>query len=107
MNIYSNAFTEVYEILSCLNKEDLYKIPVDVIMAIKNNRNLDYEFAFDENVDLREQHLLLETRAILFNLFRDYLATPKQKEIIIKNQEEERRKNELEKLKKYGNSVKF
>ena len=48
----------------------------------------------------REQKLLKETKAILFNLFRDYLANSKQRETIIKMQNEERNKqNEIKKLK--------
>ncbi len=61
---------------------------------------MQYVFNYDENVELRKQKLLKETRAILFNIFRDYLSTSKQKEIIIRMQKEERNKlNEQNKLK--------
>jgi hypothetical protein len=49
--------------------------------------------------------MLPETKAILFNLFRDYLSTPEQKEKIIKMQNEERQKNELKKQQKYNTEV--
>ena len=49
--------------------------------------------------------MLPETKAILFNLFRDYLATPEQKQKIIKMQHEERQKNELKKQQKYSTDV--
>jgi hypothetical protein len=45
--------------------------------------------------------MLPETRAILFNIFRDYLCTPEQREKILKMQAEERRKNEEKKCKEY------
>ncbi len=105
MTDYKNAYTEVYTILQELNEEEYSKIPLEVIEAIKNNRNEEYEFELDENVELREQLLLPETKAILFNLFRDYLSTPKQKQVIVKMQNEERQKNELKKKQQYNNDV--
>ena len=49
--------------------------------------------------------MLPETKAILFNLFRDYLAKPEQKEKIIRMQNEERQKNELKKQQQYNVDV--
>ena len=49
--------------------------------------------------------MLPETKAILFNLFRDYLATSEQKQKIIKMQNEERAKNELKKQQKYETDI--
>ena len=46
-----------------------------------------------------------ETKAILFNLFRDYLATPEQKAKIIRMQNEARQKNELKKQQMYNTDV--
>ena len=63
--------------------------------------NKEYEYKIKEELELKEQPMLPETKAILFNLFRDYLATPKQKEKIIKMQNDERQKNELKKQKQY------
>lgn len=49
--------------------------------------------------------MLPETKAILFNLFRDYLSTPQQKEKIINMQAEERRKNEIKKQEIYNKNI--
>ena len=94
MKDYSNALVEVDTILGHLNKEEFLKIPPIVINAIRQNKNSNYEFYFDNNVELKNQNMLPETKAILFNIFRDYLSTPEQKAKIIKLQAEERRKNE-------------
>ena len=51
---------------------------------------------------MQEQNLLPETRAILFNLFRDYLASPRQKEIVIKMQRDEVRRNEIRKKENFA-----
>ena len=105
MTKYKNAYTEVYEILEQLDEEEYKKIPSEVITAIRENRNTEYEFELDEELELKEQELLPETKAILFNLFRDYLSTAEQKEKIIKMQVEERRKNEQNKSEQYNSDL--
>lgn len=105
MTKYKNAYTEVYEILERLDEEEYSKIPSEVITAIRENRNVEYEFELDEELELKEQELLPETKAVLFNIFRDYLSTPEQKEKIIKMQAEERQKNEQKKAKQYNSNL--
>ena len=105
MNNRKNAYTEVYTILQELNEEEYNKIPPEVIETIEANRDEDYEYELDDEVELKEQPMLPETKAILFNLFRDYLATPEQKAKIIRMQNEARQKNELKKQKKYNIDV--
>lgn len=105
MNNRKNAYTEVYTILEDLNEEEYNKIPPEVIEAIRVNRNEQYEYELDEDLELQEHQMLPQTKAILFNLFRDYLATPEQKEKIIRMQNEERQKNELKKKQQYNADV--
>ena len=97
MDNYYNELVEVDAILNYLNEEDYNKIPQNIINAIKENKNKNYTFNYDDELELKEQHLLKETRAILYNLFRDYLATPEQKSKIEKWQHEDRIKVELSK----------
>ena len=99
---YRNAFTEVYTILDYIEEEEYQKIPLNVISVIENNMNLDYEYEMNEDVDIFNQQMLPETKAILFNFFRDYWATSEQKEKIIRMQKEERLKLEKEKRLKYN-----
>ena len=105
MNNRRNAYTEVYTVLQDLDEEEYKKIPPEVIKAIEKNRNPEYYFELDEDLELKEQTLLPQTKAILFNLFRDYLATPEQKEKIIKMQNEERTKIELKKKQMYNSEI--
>ena len=104
MNSYNNAYTEVCAILECLDEIEYAKIPSEIIEAMQSNRNKDYIYEV-EDVELRYQKMLPETKAILFNLFRDYLATSEQKEKIIKMQTEERKKHEIEKQKIYNKNI--
>lgn len=105
MNNRRSAYTEVYTILQDLDEEEYRKIPPEVIKAIEENRNLEYDFELDNDLELKEQSLLPQTKAILFNLFRDYLATPEQKEKIIKMQNEEKAKIELKKKQMYNSEI--
>ena len=93
MNNRKNAYAEVYKILQELNEEEYNKIPPEVIETIEANRNEEYEYELDNELELKDEPMLPETKAILFNLFRDYLATPEQKAKIIRMQNESRRKN--------------
>ncbi len=101
---YNNAYTEVYVIINSLAREDYNKIPLDMIHAIRENRNKNYRFAIDEHLNLKEQKLLPETKAILFNLFRDYLATEEQRDKILNFQHKERIHLEKKKKEKYKGS---
>ena len=105
MSNHNNAYTEVYTILQDLNEEEYNKIPPEVINAIEENKNEEYEYELDDELELKDQPMLPETKAILFNLFRDYLATPEQKAKIIRMQSEARQKNELKKQQMYNTDV--
>lgn len=96
--VYKKAFTEAYEILSYLDEENYKKIPNDIMDTLYENRDINYEFFIDESIPLSDQDLLEETKAVLFNLYRDYLADSQTREKIIKEQRDEQ--NELEEIKK-------
>ena len=87
---YADAYTEVYEILCCLNEEEYSKIPEELIEVFEENRNLGYEYEINEEQDLSKQPMLKETKAILLNIFRDYLATLEQSQKIKKWLQEDR-----------------
>lgn len=102
---YANAYTEVYEILSCLNNEEYLKIPEELIEVFEENRNLEYEYEINDEQDLSKQPMLKETKAILLNIFRDYLATPEQSQKIKKWLQEDREYLEKQKQEKYNSNV--
>lgn len=105
MSKYTDAFTQVYVILNELDDEEYEKIPPEVVDAIKKNRNKEYEFEIDESIELKDNNLLPEARALLFKIYRDYLASEGQRQKILKLQNEERRKMELKKQQQYNPDV--
>ena len=105
MHKYANAFAEAYVILQYLDKEDFEKIPKELLKVIDENRNKDYEYEMNDEIDIENQEMLVETKALLFNIFRDYLALPEQKEKIIKMQAEDMERLRRKKSAEYENSL--
>lgn len=99
---YSKAYKEVIEVLNYVPKESVDKIPQTMIDTFKAKMDKDYDFKVDINKSFDEQDLLEETKAIFANIFRDYWATPYQKERIEAKEKYDRQKLEEEKMQKYN-----
>lgn len=96
-NNYSKAYVEVLEILKYIPKEDLEKVPKDIMYTLGKCADKEYIFKINKSVPFKEQYLMEETKDILANFFRDYWATDFQREqILIKEKQDE---YELEKNK--------
>ena len=59
-NLYAKACTEVLEILSHFSEEDCSKIPSDKIEFFEKNKDKDYEYKIDPDVDLSKQYTISE-----------------------------------------------
>ena len=99
---YANAYSEVIEVLNNMSKEDYNKIPKDMLEMFKTNCNNEYQFRYDLNKKFEQQEISKRAKLILAILFRDYWATPYQKEKIIAKQNYERQKLEQQKFEKYN-----
>ena len=99
---YANAYSEVLEVLNHMSKEDYNKIPKDMLEMFQTNCNNEYQFRYDLNKEFEEQEISKRAKLILSILFRDYWATPYQKEKIIAKQNYERQKLEQQKFEKYN-----
>lgn len=99
---FPKAYKEIIEILKYLPKESIDKIPNEIIQTFELSMDKEYEFHINQNKDFENQNLLDETKAILANIFRDYWATPYQKQTIIEKEICDRQKDENEKRKKYN-----
>lgn len=99
---YTKAYKEVIEILKYVPEESVNKIPQDIINMFKINMDQNYEFKVDINKGFEDQNLLEETKAIFANIFRDYWATPYQKERIEAKEKQDREKYEEEKRQMYN-----
>ena len=81
-SLYAKACTEVLEILSHFSEEDFSKIPSDKIEFFEKNKDKDYEYKIDPDVDLSKQYISDEANAIIVGLYKEYFATEHQKNVI-------------------------
>lgn len=98
-NNYSKAYVEVLEILKYIPKEEMQKIPDDILKTLTKKSDSNYSFKLDFNIPFESQELLNETKSILANFFRDYWATDFQREqILIKEKQDIQNQIESEKF---------
>lgn len=99
---YNKRLVEVDEILNYLSEEDLLKIPEDVRQVIKENKDKEYFWKYDETKPLKEQDVSRDTIAFLSYLNMEYLLNEKQKEYMQQLHELNEKKLEEAKAEKYG-----
>lgn len=77
-----NSYSEVFELLKFTNREDLQKIPINLLETIKNNRNEEYI----PNINLNNIQNSLSKKAVsLYTwLYLEYMASSTQKKEINK-----------------------
>ena len=85
-----NAYKEVYTILKYVSKDDVNLIPKNFIKMLKSKMNVNYKFEYNENLDLENQIILRETRAILGYIFLNFWANDIQKNEITKKLNEDK-----------------
>jgi len=99
---YAMAYREVIEILKYVPDEDVQKIPEEKLEFYKTNMDNEYKYKLDMTKEFEEQEMSDITKAILANIFRDYWATPYQKERIEAKEKYDLEKLEEEKREKYN-----
>ena len=104
---YPKAYTEVLEIMKYMPKQDVNKIPKEMIEMFENKMDKSYVFNVKETDDFADLKILDETEAIFVNIFRDYWATPEQKKKIIEKQSYDKSIIEKEKMEKYNPNTIF
>lgn len=99
---YAKAYKEVIEILKYVPDEDVAKMPQEKIDFYKKHMDNEYDYKIDETKDFSEQTISETTEAILACIFRDYWATPYQRERILAKEKYDLQKLEEEKREKYN-----
>lgn len=96
---YEEAFAEVDEILKILPIDLLSKIPMQFRQIISENKAKNYKVDIKEPLD--EENLKEETVVILGLIYRDFLASPEEREELQAQDAEELRKIEEEMQQQY------
>lgn len=89
-NNYPCAYKEVIELLRYVSISDIEKIPRETLQCFVQNMDEEYEYTINTGKCFAEQPMLEETKAIFANLYRDYWASPAQREAILKREQEEK-----------------
>ena len=76
---YGKRFVEVEEVLNHLSRADYNKIPMDIKELIKNQKDKNYYWRYDESKTLENQKLHSDTIAIVSYICAEYLLSEKQK----------------------------
>lgn len=96
---YEEAFVEVDEILKIMPIELLTKIPTKFRTIISENKANDYTIEIQEPLD--EEKLKEETIVILGLIYRDFLASPEEREELQLKDAEELKRIEEEMQQQY------
>ena len=95
---YACSYVEVLEILKHIPKEDYNKIPKEKIEFYEKNMDKNYIYIYDSV----EPKTSRRTDIILMNLYKNYIAKPKEKEKIEEILRLNEQKEEQEKKKIYS-----
>ena len=98
----AKEYNEVVEILNYISKDDLKKIPEDLVNMFKFNMESNYNFKYDTKKTLDEQNVSKEAKTIIAILYKNYWATPQQREKIIAKEKYDLSKIEEEKRELYN-----
>lgn len=79
---YTKCLVELDEILDYLSLENLVKIPIEIRNSIKEQKDKEYIWKYDETKQLKEQGLDRKTIAMLSYLNMEYLLNKEQKELM-------------------------
>lgn len=79
---YASAYTEVLELIKYLPDEEYNKIPKEKISFFEEHSDKTYNFKIDPHINLEEQTISVEANAIIIQIFKEYFATKRQKEIL-------------------------
>lgn len=96
---YEEAFVEVEEILKTMPIDLLSKIPVQFRQVISENKAKDYKIEIQE--PLEKEKFKEETIAILGLIYRDFLASPEEREELQAKDAKELKRIEEEMQKQY------
>ena len=99
---YRRALAEVHQILSHMDKDLREKVPVKFREFIKKNLDPDYPVLLDANKPVKEQKILKDTKVLLSIMYRNYWCTKEEKAELVRQDREERIRQEEARREKYN-----
>lgn len=77
---YKKAYVELDAIIKKLPQNIINKIPSNIIENIENSKAQDYSWSYDDSKELENQSLMVETKALFVQLYKNYFADQSEKE---------------------------
>ena len=78
--LYKKAFVEFNEVLKKLSKQELSRIPSNIIINMRNEMDKDYVWKYDDTKPLEDQDFLVETKALIVEIYERYLCVEDKKD---------------------------
>lgn len=101
-NVYSQAFTEVLEVLKNSEKSIISKIPANFIDFLNKYKDKNYMVEIDFSDENWDDKVKKETQALLALIYRDYIVSQKDRERLLIEEREEQKRIENEIREKYN-----
>ena len=96
------AYVEVLETIKHMDSDLVKKIPQKLIQFFEEHKDKNYQFKFDENIDIENQKISIEAGSILAMLMLNYIANEQEKNEINNILAENEKKYEEELREKYN-----
>ena len=81
-NVYHKALKELSEIIKFFPRNEYRKIPKTFVNFIEENKDDNYQYMIEHIDDFQNQAMLDETRVLLSIVYRDFIASNKEKKQI-------------------------
>lgn len=98
----AKAYVEVLETIKYMKPELVEKIPQKLIQFFEEHKDENYQFKFNENIDIENQKLSIEAGSILAMLMLNYIADEQEKNEINNILVQNEKKYEEELREKYN-----
>lgn len=76
---YSMVYVQLNEIIKNLSLQEIQKLPDTLIMNIRKNIDNSLDWKYDKQREIYEQDLLVETKAMLIEIYEKYLCSDNDK----------------------------
>ena len=101
-SVYSQAFTEVLEILKNSEKNIVSRIPENFIEFLNKYKDNNYKAEIDFSNENWDEQVKKETQAILALIYRDFIVSKEKREKLLAEEQEEQIRIENELREKYN-----
>lgn len=99
--IYKNVLSEVNAIINNSEQSIINKIPNKFIDFVQKNMNKSYEVEIETGKEILEQNISSEAKSIVALIYRDYICSKDEREVLINKEISNARKQEELKRKMY------